>query len=213
MTDPAPQRALPRGLCVVTGAEYVAPGMLGNAVQHAILGGARMVEYRDATRESGRRKREAATLRDICHDHDALFVVRGDLRLAEDVGADGVHLGPRDRPLAEARRALGATARIGAWCENSIGLARRAADDGADYVVFGSFYPSRTNPDTERADRDVLARARELGVHVVASGGITVDNGVQLVRAGADMLAVCSGVFDHRDPESAARRLASLFAN
>lgn len=204
-------RRLPRGLCVITGADYVSPGMLSNAVQHAILGGAKMVEYHDTTRDIGRRKREAATLRDICRDHDALFIVNGDLRLADEVGADGVRLGPRDRSVADARRTLGEDAIIGAWCEDSIGLARRAVESGADYLVFGSFFPSRNETQAERADREVIGLAATLGSHIVASGGITVDNGAQLIRAGADMLAVCRGVFDHRDPESAAHRLAALF--
>lgn len=213
MSDTTASLTLPRGLCVVTNADYIAAGMLGNAVQHAILGGAQMVEYHDPTRETGRRKREAATLRDICRDHAVLLVVHGDLRLAGEVGADGVLLGARDRGLGEAREALGSGAFVGAWCAGSIGLARRAADDGVDYVKFGSFYPSRSNPGLERADSSLLGLARDLGVHVVASGGINADNGTQLIRAGADMLAVSSGVFDHRDPESAARRLAALFAN
>lgn len=214
MSDPAdnPRPRLPRGLCVVTGAEYVSPGLLGNAVQHAILGGARMVEYRDPTREAGRRKREAAMLRDICRDHGVLFIVSADLRLADEVGADGVHLGPRDRSLEQARTTLGEHALIGAWCEDSLGLARRAVESGADYVTFGNFFPARAETRTERADRDVLGHARAFASHVVASGGITKDNGAQLIRAGADMLAVCRGIFDHRDAESAARQIAALFA-
>lgn len=209
---PPTRRSLPRGLYVITSPDYVSPGMFSNAVQHAILGGARIVQYRDKSRDTARRKREAATLRDICRDHGTLFIINDDLRLAQDVGADGVHLGHGDRSIQEARRLLGGDAIIGASCYNSTGLAHRAIDDGADYLSFGSFYPSRSRRDAERADRETLSHAREkFETHIVASGGITTDNGSLLIRAGADMLAVCAGVFDHRDPESAARAFARLF--
>ncbi len=203
---------LPRGLYVVTGAEYVDAGRLAGAVRHAIIGGARMVQYRDKSGDHGLRRREAARLRDICHEHEALFIVNDDVRLAADCGADGVHLGRDDADIEQARNRLGGDAIIGASCYNLFGRASRAVDAGADYVAFGSFFSSQTKPGATRAEADVLTRARnELDTHIVAIGGITADNARQLIRAGADMLAVCGGVFDHRDPESAARHLARLF--
>ena len=204
--------ALPRGLYVVTGAEYVDDGRLANAVQHAIIGGARAVQYRDKTGDAGKRKREAVTLRDMCHEHDVLFIVNDDVRLAAEIGADGVHLGREDAAIAHARNVLGPAAIIGASCYNLFGRASRAVGEGADYVAFGSFFHSQTKPGSIRAEPDVLTRARdELTTHVVAIGGITADNGRQLIRAGADMLAVCGGIFDHRDPEAAARHVSRLF--
>ena len=204
--------ALPTGLYVLTGAEYVDAGRLANAVQHAILGGAKMVQYRDKSRNEGHRRHEAATLRDICRRHDVLFIVNDDVRLAADIGADGVHLGRDDTGIAQARHTLGDAAIIGASCYSSLPRARRVCDEGASYVAFGSFFPSHTKPGATVAPRDILHDARrELDTHIVAIGGITADNGDGLIRAGADMLAVCGGVFDHRDPESAARHLARLF--
>ena len=203
---------LPRGLYVVTGAEYVDAGRLGNAVKHAIIGGARVVQYRDKSADAGLRKREAVTLRDMCRENDVLFIVNDDVRLAADTGADGVHLGREDVSIEHARNILGPDAIIGASCYNLFGRASRAVEEGADYVAFGSFFPSQTKPGATRAEADVLTRAHdELDTHVVAIGGITAENGRQLIRAGADMLAVCGGVFDHRDPEAAARHFSRLF--
>lgn len=203
---------LPRGLYVITGSEYLETGRLANAVQHAILGGAKLVQYRDKSRVAATRKHEAATLRDICHEHDVMLIVNDDVRLAQEIGADGVHLGREDTSIEQARRLLGDDAIIGASCYNLIGRARRAVDEGADYVAFGSFFPSRTKSTGTYAERDCLARASsELDTHIVAIGGITPDNGGQLIRAGADMLAVCGGVFDQRNPEHAAHHYAVLF--
>lgn len=203
---------LPRGLYAITNNDYVQPGFLANAVHHAVIGGAVMVQYRDKSRDYGRRKREAVQLRDICHDHEVIFIINDDVRLAEDVGADGVHLGRDDWSVETARKALGDAAIIGASCYNSLGFARRACDEGADYVAFGSFFASRTKNRAERVHVDLLTEARDkLDTHLVAIGGITPDNGATLITAGADMLAACAGVFDHRDPESAASHYAALF--
>ncbi|MBT8144470.1 MAG: thiamine phosphate synthase [Gammaproteobacteria bacterium] len=205
-------RELKRGLYVVTGGEYVESGRLANAVQHAILGGARIVQYRDKGRNRAQRKHEAAALRDICHSHDVLFIINDDIRLADEVGADGVHLGRDDATIEHARHLLGDDALIGVSCYNLLGMARRAVEAGANYVAFGSFFHSQTKPGASRAEASILTEARDtLDTHIVAIGGITPDNGERLIRAGADMLAVCGGVFDHRDPESAARHFARLF--
>lgn len=205
--------ALPRGLYAITSSDYVQHNMLGNAVRHAILGGARIVQYRDKSRASARRKREAAELRDICRSHDALLIINDDVRLADEIGADGVHLGRDDWAVKLARKSLGDNAIIGASCYNSMSFARRAADQGADYVAFGSFFDSRTKTGAARAHVEILSEARQaLDLHIVAIGGIMPENGGRLVRAGADMIAACSGVFDHRDTESAARHYAALFA-
>lgn len=205
---------LPRGLYVITSSDYTEPAMLGNAVQHAIIGGARMVQYRDKSRDHGRRKHEAAQLRDICRDHDALFIVNDDVRLAQEIGADGVHLGRDDWKIDTARKLLGDSAIIGASCYNSLGLARRARDDGADYIAFGSFFASPTKGGAARVHVGILGEARaEMDMHVVAIGGIMPENAAKLIQAGADMIAACSGVFDHRDPESAARHYATSFSD
>ncbi len=204
---------LPKGLYVLTNSDYIGPDMLGNTVQRAIVGGARMVQYRDKTRDQGRRTHEAAQLRDICRDHDALFIVNDDVRLAAEIGADGVHLGRDDWEVDAARKLLGDSAIIGASCYNSLGLARRARDDGADYVAFGSFFTSPTNGSAERAHVGILGEARaELDIHIVAIGGIMPENAAKLIQAGADMIAASSGVFDHRDTQSAAHHYATLFS-
>ena len=117
--------------------------------------------------------------------------------LAKALGADGVHLGQDDMPVREARALLGPDASIGATAHNSRHLAMLAGEDGADYVAFGSFFQSATKTPKTMATTDILSWWSELFVlPCVAIGGITADNCAPLVRAGADFLAVCGGVWN-----------------
>jgi thiamine-phosphate pyrophosphorylase len=142
----------------------------------------------------------------------ALFIVNDDVELALAVDADGVHVGRDDEGVAAARARLGPGRLVGASCYDQLGLARAAVAAGADYVAFGSFFPSPTKPNAARADVGLLRRARhELGVPLVAIGGITPENGAPLVAAGADMLAAIGAVFGASDPRAAAAAFAPLF--
>jgi thiamine-phosphate pyrophosphorylase len=132
--------------------------------------------------------------------------------LAAAVGAAGVHLGEHDIGLQAARRQLGPGALIGVSCYNRLELACKAADGGADYVAFGRFFSSTTKPAAVQATPALLMEARRrLDLPIVAIGGITPENGVELISAGADLLAVIHGVFAQPDVEAAARRYAALF--
>ena len=181
-------------------------------VESALRGGARIVQYRDKSSDAGRRLDEAQRLRQLCNRHDALLLINDDVQLAADSGADGVHLGRDDPDIAAARRQLSAGALIGVSCYNEYALARRAAEQGASYIAFGSFHPSPTKPQALRAQPELLQRARrELALPTVAIGGISPENGAALVNAGADMLAVISAVFAAPDVEAAARAFTACF--
>ncbi|MBS0581993.1 MAG: thiamine phosphate synthase [Proteobacteria bacterium] len=181
------------------------------AVKAALRGGAVLLQYRDKTADSARRAFEARALRELCARHEVPFIVNDDVELALAAGADGVHLGEDDGDIAAARARLGSGAIIGASCYDSRARARELAAAGADYLAFGAFFPSSTKPDARRATPDLLRAAKPLGLPLVAIGGITPDNAQPLVEAGADFLAVISGVFAQADPEAAARRYAALY--
>ena len=150
-------------------------------------------------------------LREACFTPGVPFLVNDDARLAHALDADGVHLGEHDGSIAEARALLGDTAIIGASCYDDLQRARDAAAAGADYIAFGAFFPSSTKPNARRAAPALLRASAALGLPRVAIGGITPDNARTLVDAGADLIAVISGVFDARDPVAAARACLSLF--
>lgn len=201
-----------RGLYAVTDTELSPGSRLLQSVEAAIRGGARLVQYRDKSRDGARRAAETRALLELCRGHGVPLLVNDDVELAAAVGADGVHLGKEDGEPALARVQLGPRAIIGVSCYDSLERAVAAAQEGADYVAFGSFFPSETKPGAERAPITLLTEAsRHLNIPLCAIGGITPENGKSLVEAGADMLAVIRGLFAARDVTSAARAYSRLF--
>jgi thiamine-phosphate pyrophosphorylase len=180
----------------------------------ALRGGARLIQYRDKSEDVHKREREARALRRLTREHDALLIVNDDPTLAAEVEADGVHLGRGDTDIVAARKQLGAHAIIGVSCYDLLQLARDAVAAGADYIAFGSVYPSPTKSDAVRASLELVTAAkRELNVPVCAIGGISPENAPDIIAAGADMLAVVSAVAFADDSEAAARRLAARFGD
>jgi thiamine-phosphate pyrophosphorylase len=143
----------------------------------------------------------------------AAFILNDRPDLAGRIGADGVHVGQEDTSYAEARAAMGANRIVGVTCHDSRHLAVEAAEAGADYVAFGAFFPTATKDAKTRAEPELIRWwADVMVVPCVAIGGITVDNCTPLIEAGADFLAVASGVWDHpAGPDAAVRAFNALF--
>jgi len=125
-----------------------------------------------------------------------------------------VHVGQDDMSYAEARAAVGRDSIVGVTCHNSRHLAIEAAEAGADYVAFGAFFATTTKNPKEMAEIETLQWwAEMMVVPCVAIGGITVENCEPLIAAGADFLAVASGVWDHKDgPAAAVKAFNKLFS-
>ena len=181
-------------------------------VRLALLGGARILQYRNKTATAALRLKQAEALRGLTREFAVPLIVNDDTALARQVNADGVHLGGEDGGVAEARALLGDGRLIGVSCYNRLPLAQEAVRQGADYVAFGSFFVSTVKPEAVAATPDLLRQARrELNVPIVAIGGITAQNGAQLLEAGADALAVISAVFAAPDIAGAAKEFFNLF--
>lgn len=150
-------------------------------------------------------KTAAKTLAPIAQARDVAVILNDRPDLAIRTGCDGVHVGQSDAPLKEARRIMGPNAMIGVTCHDSRHLAMEAAEAGADYVAFGAFYPTTTKDTEYRPDPEILTIWQEtMQIPCVAIGGITVDNAAPLIAAGADFLAVSSGVWAHPEGPAAA---------
>jgi len=181
-------------------------------VEAALTGGVAAVQYRDKSDDVARRHEQASELVALCRRFHVPLIVNDDLRLADLCDADGVHLGRDDASLREARIILGRDKFIGTSCYQSLETALAAQAAGADYVAFGSFFPSPTKPAAARANVILLHEAaRTLRVPIVAIGGITLANAPMLLDAGADSLAVLSALFDTPDIRASARDLNQLF--
>lgn len=141
----------------------------------------------------------------LAKKNDVAFLINDRPDLAKKSGADGVHLGQSDSALKEARSLLGDEASIGVTCHNSVHLAMEAGEAGADYVAFGSFFPTETKVVAYHAEVVTLTQwATSTIVPSVAIGGITPFNCGGLVRAGADFVAASSAVWDAPEgPKSA----------
>lgn len=177
----------------------------------AVLDAAALLQYRNKQADPALRREQAAALLEACRERGVPLVVNDDVQLARAVGADGVHVGRDDGGVAAARHAMGEGAIVGASCYADAALARAAVAAGASQVAFGAFRPSPTKPDAPRASLALLQATRDLGVPRVAIGGITPADAPSLVAAGADLIAVISGVFDAADPAAAARAYRACF--
>lgn len=182
-------------------------------VRAALSGGARVVQYRSKSQDAALLHEQASELLELCHAFEVPLIINDSLRLADLSGADGLHLGREDGSLRQARIVLGAEKVIGVSCYNNLELAVQAEAEGADYVAFGSFFPSLTKPGAVAAPLSLLSEAKvRLSVPVVAIGGITLGNAAALIAAGADAIAVISGLFDAPDIQLAAQQYSQLFS-
>jgi thiamine-phosphate pyrophosphorylase len=198
-----------RGLYLVTPDEADTARLVARV--RPLLGQAALLQYRNKVAGAALRREQAMALRAPCRAAGVPLVVNDDWRLAANLRADGAHLGEDDGGLREARAALGADAILGASCYDDLARAETAAAAGASYLAFGAFFPSPTKPGAPHATPGLLRESAGLGLQRVAIGGITPDNAGSLVAAGADLVAVVSGVFDAADPVAAARAYLSCF--
>ena len=150
-------------------------------------------------------KRAAEILMPEAQNRDVAFLINDDAELAAEIGADGVHVGQDDMTAKQARQIVGKDAIVGVTCHNSRHLAMEAAENGADYVAFGAFYPTDTKNAKTQADPEILEIWSTMTtVPCVAIGGITAENAPPLIEAGAEFIAVISPVWDHPDGPGAA---------
>lgn len=192
-----------------------------DAVRAAAEGGMRALQLRRKNATAAQRGAQARVLAPLCRELGVVFLVNDHWRLALEVGADGAHLGRDDGDLAQARTEAGPAFVLGASCYNELDRARQLLDAGADYIAFGAMFVSPTKPQAVQAPLALLAQARELATRhatgqsaraaVVAIGGITPARAPQIALAGADSIAVITGLFDAPDIMAAAQACTEPF--
>ena len=200
-----------QGLYAIADVQHTRTPDFLERVQAVLAAGVPLIQYRDKVNDRGVRTRIAQQLRRLARKHRSLLIINDDVELAQAVEADGVHLGREDCGIGEARARLGADRIIGASCYDDYGNAVEAVANGADYIAFGSFFASPTKPSAPRADHDLITRAKqELEVPVCAIGGITPENALALLDAGADMIAVISSLFAAPSPARSVQQYRAL---
>jgi thiamine-phosphate pyrophosphorylase len=158
-------------------------------------------------------RRAVEILLPITQRGGAAFILNDRPDLAHELNCDGVHVGQDNASYEEVRAEVGRDSVVGVTCHNSRHLAIHAAEAGADYVAFGAFFQTSTKEPKEKAEIETVRWwAEMMVVPSVAIGGITVDNCRPLIEAGADFLAVSSGVWNFADgPAAAVRAFNAMF--
>jgi thiamine-phosphate pyrophosphorylase len=181
--------------------------------EFALDGGASAIQYRNKTANETLKRDRAQVLLQACRRRGAWLIINDDVMLAKQIDADGVHLGKNDVSIETARDVLGPGKIIGVSCYGYLRCALDAQRRGANYVAFGSVYASPTKPLAKRAPLSLLSEAKQrLKIPIVAIGGITVDNVADVINAGADAIAVSSGLFASEDVKGTATRFNQAFA-
>jgi len=193
---------MPQGIYLIT-PDNADTDHLINQVRPLLNAGIIWLQYRNKIASPSLAYEQAQALRPLCQAAGVPLIINDNIELAQAVGADGVHLGEDDDEIAAARLYLGDQAIIGASCYDSLSRAQQAVAAGASYIAFGAFFPSRSKANTRTATLDLLQKSAAFNVPRVAIGGIIPEHAATLRHAGADMIAVISGIFSAPDPLAA----------
>ncbi len=187
-------------------------GKIFEKVEAALRGGARLVQLRDKTASFEELLPIAKRLKELCERYGVFLIINDRVDLAIKCDAHGVHLGRGDMSPSQARKLLGSDKILGVSCYGDIERAL-SLEKVASYVAFGSFYPSPTKPDAPCIPKELLKEAKKrLNLPICAIGGITPERAEELVKLGADMIAVISSLWRAENIEEQAKRFARLFS-
>ena len=170
------------------------------------------IQYRNKIVNAAAQRIQANALLQLCQNVGVPLIINDDWQLALGIGADGVHLGINDAEPRWVRAQLGDKMIIGVSCYNDFQRAQRLSREDIDYLAFGAMYHSQTKPKAEHAELNLLTQAKALNKPIVAIGGITPDNSAEVIAAGADYIAVISGIFTAKNPEHALNSYLNTFA-
>lgn len=192
--------------------------LLQKMVEASILGGARVVQYRNKIATSEQRLEQASALLRICRQHGVPLIINDHVELCLSLDADGLHIGGDDGDIAAIKAQIGKNKILGVSCYGDFSRAKTAQTQGADYVAFGACFPSNTKPNAPRADLSLFIQAKQLNIPSVAIGGITLENAQSVVSAGASAIAVIGQLFnqkrfnqDTQEIAQCAKQFSSLF--
>ncbi|WP_026582192.1 thiamine phosphate synthase [Bacillus sp. J33] len=183
----------------------------------AIRGGISLFQFREkgnACLQGEDKLQLAKKLQTICRNNQIPFIVNDDIELALEIDADGVHIGQEDESADIVRQKIGSKI-LGVSAHNLI-EARKAIDDGADYLGIGPIYPTSTKEDAKAVQGHSFLkelRALDIQIPLVGIGGITAENAAPIIGAGADGVSVITAISQAESPEESARLLSIAVLN
>ena len=197
-------------LYAVTDRTWVGRQSLYEQIEAALKGGVTCVQLREKDLDAETFLEEAKQIRTLCHSYHVPFIINDNVDIALAVGADGVHVGQDDMAVADVRSRVGDTMIIGVSA-HSVAEALQAQEGGADYLGVGAMFTTATKTNVSATSKETLREiCQAVQIPVVAIGGISEENLLQLSGAGADGVALVSAIFAADDIEATCRRLYDL---
>ena len=178
-------------------------------VEAALKGGVTLVQLRKKKRTEKEPLSLAQKMKELCHRYQVPLLINDSVEIAKAVDADGVHLGQSDGSIAEARAVLGVDKIIGASVK-TVAQAEKAKKEGADYFGVGAAFATSTKQDASVIPHERYAMIKEVGLPVVAIGGIHAGNLLELSGSGIDGVALISAIFSAPDIEKECHKLRGL---
>lgn len=183
-----------------------------NKTQQVLVGGAKVIQYRNKSTNRQLQKHQAGLLLQLCKHHGIPLIINDYLDLTLEIDADGLHIGRDDFAIADARKFLGNDKILGASCYDDLNLAIHAESQGVDYVAFGSFFPSKTKSNTVPVSVDFIRNARQqINIPIVGIGGIQCHHVSTLIDSGCDAIAVCNDLFAIDQTKAKAAEFTQIF--
>ena len=190
-------------LYAVTDRAWVGKQTLLEQIEDALKGGASIVQLREKKMDEDSFVEEAIQIRDLCHKYNVPLIINDNVEVALKSGADGVHVGIEDTPVAEIRKRVSADFIIGATCK-TVEQAKIAEAAGADYMGVGAVFPSPTKINAVRITNEQLRQiVSAVSIPAVAIGGINYDNVCEIKGSSVSGIAVVSAIFGAEDIEKA----------
>lgn len=194
-------------LYAVTDRRWLNGRPLAGDVEKAIRGGATFIQLREKQLDEESFKTEALEIKKLCDKYRVPFVLDDNVRLAKEIGADGVHVGQSDMRADNVRALIGPDKILGVSAQ-TVEEALLAEKMGADYLGVGAVFATGSKQDADSVSKETLTAICEaVNIPVIAIGGIDVDNVQELAGSGIVGIAVISAIFAQKDPQQAARTL------
>lgn len=202
--------SLLKGLYVITDENLTPDESVHSYVEDALKAGANIIQYRNKTKSDDEVEEVCRNLQALCSQFNVPFIIDDRPYLANKIQADGIHIGKDDMSLVEARKIF-PKGIIGVSCYGSIRKAKEAQEEGADYVAFGSFFPSPTKPHSGVISMNVIQKAKEaVDIPVCAIGGICQTNIGEIAATNTDMISVVSAAFKGNTQENVSNLLKGM---
>lgn len=194
-------------LYAVTDRSWLGDKTLYSQVESALKGGATFIQLREKELDDADFLEEAKKIQKLCREYKVPFVINDNVEIAAEIGADGVHVGQSDMEAGDVRRKLGPDKIIGVSAQ-TVEQALRAQEHGADYLGVGAVFPTGSKADAVEVGHETLKEiCRAVDIPVIAIGGISSDNVMELKGSGICGIAVISAIFAQKDVEAAAGEL------